>query len=114
MRGRPSIAQSPSRSKAPPKMSRARSFCGVAVRVLVDRKVARHRRAFADHGIDLHLAAMQFYERPLQRAHPLCPSRTARATTERTSNRQGPARGCGEPLEWLSNQSNTLSLTSEG
>src|SRR6266540_3102838 len=40
-------------------MSRARSFGGVAMRVLVDRKVAGDRRALADHGIDAHLAAVQ-------------------------------------------------------
>src|SRR5438445_12902150 len=44
----------------PPRMSQARSFGGVAMRVLVDREVAAHRRALADAGIDAHLAAVQF------------------------------------------------------
>src|SRR5882757_7248510 len=34
------------------------------------------------------------------------------STKERTSDRPRPAPRCREPLEWLSNQSNTLSLTS--
>src|SRR6266852_4263088 len=37
-----------------------RSFRGVAMRGLIARKVARHRRAFADARIDAHLAAVQF------------------------------------------------------
>src|SRR5213075_2377945 len=41
-------------------MSWAWSFGGVAMRVLVDRKVAGDRGALADHGIDAHLAAVQF------------------------------------------------------
>src|SRR4029079_9156609 len=41
-------------------MSWARSFGGVAMRVLVDGKVAGDRGAVADHRIDAHLAAMQF------------------------------------------------------
>src|SRR3954447_1388861 len=36
------------------------------------------------------------------------------STKERTSERPSPAPRCLEPLEWLSNQSNTLSLTSAG
>ncbi len=36
------------------------------------------------------------------------------STKERTSDRPSPAPRCREPLEWLSNQSNTLSLTSGG
>src|SRR5829696_4485404 len=41
-------------------MSLIRSFGGVAMGVLVDRKVAGDRRALADHRIDANLAAMQF------------------------------------------------------
>src|SRR6478609_9105507 len=67
MRGRPSNSRSRSRSPAPPRMSLMRSFGGVTMGVLVDRKIARHRRAFADHRIDLHLAAMQLDERAHQR-----------------------------------------------
>src|SRR5437764_14698948 len=48
-------------------MSRARSFGGVTVRVLVDRKVAGDRGALADHRIDANLAAMQFDEGAHQR-----------------------------------------------
>src|SRR3954469_15243930 len=48
-------------------MSLARSFGGVAMRVLVDREVAGDRRALADHRIDTHLAAVQFDERAHQR-----------------------------------------------
>src|ERR1019366_6629090 len=36
------------------------------------------------------------------------------STKERTSDRPSPAPRCREPWEWLSNQSNTLSLTSGG
>src|SRR3954468_17205285 len=48
-------------------MSLARSFGGVAMRVLVDRKVARDRRALADYRIDAHLAAVQLDEGAHQR-----------------------------------------------
>src|SRR6267154_3729298 len=48
-------------------MSLAWSFGGVAMRVLVDRKVARDRGALADHRIDAHLAAVQFDEGTHQR-----------------------------------------------
>src|SRR3954468_4725941 len=41
-------------------MSLARSFGGVAMRVLVDRKVTADRGALAHHRIDPHLAAVQF------------------------------------------------------
>src|SRR5918995_273151 len=41
-------------------MSLIRSFGGVAMSVLVDRKVAGDRGALADHRIDADLAAMQF------------------------------------------------------
>src|SRR3954470_14078593 len=67
MRGRPSAARWRSRSPAPPRMSRSRSFGGVAMRVLVDRKVASDRRALAEVRIDAHLAAVQFDERAHQR-----------------------------------------------
>src|SRR6266850_2751693 len=41
-------------------MSWVPSFRGVAVRSLIDRKVARDGRAFADDRIDAHLASVQF------------------------------------------------------
>src|SRR5438128_12698090 len=59
MRGRPSNAPSRSRWRGLPSMSRARSFRGVAMR-LIDREFAAHGGALADGGIDAHLAAVQF------------------------------------------------------
>src|SRR5216684_6716747 len=67
MPGRPSNARSPSRSQASARMSWDRSFRGVAMRSLIDRKVARDGRAFADDGIDAHLASVQFDEGAHQR-----------------------------------------------
>src|SRR5260221_10644369 len=67
MRGRPSNARSPSRSQAPARMWWDRSFRGVAMRCLIDRKVARDGRAFADDRIDAHLASVQFDEGAHQR-----------------------------------------------
>src|SRR6267378_8602484 len=60
MPGQPSNARSPSRWQASARMSRDRSFRGVAMRSLIDRKVARDGRAFADNRIDAHLASVQF------------------------------------------------------
>src|ERR671930_916283 len=48
-------------------MSWARSFGGVAMRVLVDREVAGDGGALAYHRIDAHLAAMQLDEGAHQR-----------------------------------------------
>src|SRR3977135_1799323 len=59
MPGRPSNARSRSRSQVQARISWDRSFRGVAMRSLVDRKVARDGRAFADDRIDAHLAAVQ-------------------------------------------------------
>src|SRR5712671_1397314 len=60
MPGRPSNARSRSRSQVQARISWDRSFCGVAMRSLVDRKVARDGRAFADDRIDAYLASVQF------------------------------------------------------
>src|SRR5467141_2538658 len=60
MPGRPSNAWSRSRSQVQARISWDRSFCGVAMRSLVDRKVARDGRAFADDRIDAYLASVQF------------------------------------------------------
>src|SRR5229473_6432975 len=67
MPGRPSNARSPSRSQASARMSWDRSFRGVAMRSLIDRKVARDGRALAHDRIDAHLASMQFDERADER-----------------------------------------------
>src|ERR1039457_705116 len=67
MPGRPSNARSPSRWQASVRMSWDRSFRGVAMRSLINRKVARDGRAFADDRIDAHLASVQFDERAHQR-----------------------------------------------
>src|SRR5450755_1363534 len=48
-------------------MSWERSFRGVAMRGLIDRKVARDGRALADDRIDAHLASVQFDKRAYQR-----------------------------------------------
>src|ERR1700720_3346303 len=60
MPGRPSNARSPSHSPTQARMWWERSFRGVAMRGMVDRKVARDGRASADDRIDAHLASMQF------------------------------------------------------
>src|SRR6202522_2844647 len=60
MQGRPSNAPSRSRSVTPARMSWDRSFRGVAMHGLIDRKVAGDGGALADDRIDAHLAAMQF------------------------------------------------------
>src|SRR5713226_4380076 len=67
MQDRPSNARSPSRSTTLARMSWERSFRGVAMRSLIDRKVAGHGRAFADDRIDAHLASVQFDEGAHQR-----------------------------------------------
>src|SRR6516225_4639142 len=48
-------------------MSRARSFRGVTVRGLIDRKIAGDGRSSADGRIDAHPASVQFDERFYQR-----------------------------------------------
>src|SRR6266403_3369917 len=62
MPGRPSNARSPSHPPASVRMSWDPSFRGVAMRRLIDRKIARDGRAFADDGIDAHLASVQLDE----------------------------------------------------
>src|SRR6202035_5516785 len=56
---RPSDARSRFRSVTPARMSLERSFRGVAMRGLIDRKVAGHGRALAYDRIDAHLASVQ-------------------------------------------------------
>src|SRR6185369_7180888 len=51
---------------------------------------------------------------PLPTTESTCTLPPCSSTNERTSERPRPAPRCREPLEWLSNQSNTLSLTSDG
>src|SRR6202521_3208271 len=60
MQDRPSNARSPSRSITQARMSWERSFRGVAMRSLIDRKVAGHGRAPSADRIDAHLASVQF------------------------------------------------------
>src|SRR6202171_384089 len=67
MQDRPSTARLRSRSEAPARMWWERSFRGVAMRSLIDRKIARDGRALADDRIDAHLASVQFDKRTHQR-----------------------------------------------